>query len=566
MDPHNPRHLFLALGPARPAIERTLTQLACRHLPRRLWARDARLWSADGEVQGAIGRRLGWLDGPDFAESRRPELESFAAEIRAAGYRRVLLLGMGGSSLAPEVFARSFPPASGHPRVEVLDDTGPAAVRAARDRAPLEQTLFVVSSKSGTTTETLAFLEYFWQQRRNPAGAAGRDFVAVTDPGTPLEELARARGFRRVFLNPPDIGGRYSALSYFGLVPAALQGADLKGLADRARDLAGRCGPGAAPLRNPGVYLGAVLGTLARLGRDKLTLLFSPGLASLGTWIEQLVAESTGKAGRGIVPVDGEPLADPDAYGPDRVFVAMGLAGEPEPLAPATRRALAARGHPVICWRLRDPLELGAEFLRWEIATATAGAVLGINPFDEPNVAEAKAATRELLEQDPLPEGELDWQDAGLSIFGAPGGGADAGTLLRRFLARARPYDYLALLAYLDRTPEVEARLKALRRLLSERLGRATTLGHGPRYLHSTGQLHKGGPNHGVFLILTADGDETVPVPGQPYDFGRLKRAQALGDVQVLRRHGRRVMRVHLADAAAGLDRLLAALERAWEH
>lgn len=558
------RHLRLSLGSARPAIERTLTQLACRHLPRRLWQRDPRLWSADPDTQAVVAQRLGWLDGPAFAESHRTELQSFATAIRTAGYQRVLLLGMGGSSLAPEVFARTFPPAPGHPPVAVLDDTGPGMVRAAERRLGAKRTLFIVSSKSGTTTETLAFLEYFWHQRSGSDGP-GRDFVAITDPGTPLEELARARDFRHIFLNPPDIGGRYSALSYFGLVPAALQGVNLAGLAGAARDLAGRCGAQVPPLGNPGVYLGAVLGTLARLGRDKLTLFFSPRLAGLGAWIEQLVAESTGKAGRGVVPVDGEPLADPDDYGPDRVFVAMGLAGEADPLGPATWRALAARGHPVLSWRLNHPLELGAEFLRWEIAIATAGAVLGINPFDEPNVAEAKAATRALLEQDPLPEGKPDWQEAGLSIFGAPGGGPDAGTILRRFFAQARPYDYLALLAYLGRSPAVEKRLAALRRLLARRLRRATTLGHGPRYLHSTGQLHKGGPNHGVFLLITADESETLPVPGQPYDFGRLKCAQALGDVQVLQRHGRRVMRVHLADAAAGLDRLLAALQRAWE-
>jgi hypothetical protein len=475
--------------------------------------------------------------------------------VRAAGYRRAVLLGMGGSSLAPEVLRATFGVRPGFLDLSVLDTTDPATLLAVDRSLDLDQTLFLVASKSGTTIETLSHFAYFWQR----SGGRGTQFVAITDADTPLEALARERGFRRVFINPPDIGGRYSALSYFGLVPAALLGVDLGALLDRAARLAEAC---VTPQDNPGAQLAAALAGAALAGRDKLTLILPPELVAFGDWVEQLIAESTGKQGRGIVPVIDEPLGPSAVYGPDRLFVRLALEAAPEPPQLA---ALVAAGHPAVTLPLRDPFDLGGEFFRWEFATALVGVLLGIDPFDEPNVQEAKDATARVLAEyerlGRLPEPELAARANGVALAGARGRSVEEA--LRAFLAQARPGDYLALQAYLPYQPAVRAALQELRVRLRDHLRVATTLGFGPRFLHSTGQLHKGGPNSGLFVQLVGDDAEDAPIPGRPYTFGVLKRAQALGDLRALEARGRRVCRVALqGDLAASLRHLAALLDQ----
>jgi glucose-6-phosphate isomerase len=442
------------------------------------------------------------------------ELEAFAAGAATDGLRTAVLLGMGGSSLAPEVLAKAFGSAGGALELIVLDTTHPATIERVTGELDLDRTLFVVASKSGTTTETLSHLAHFWE-----LVPRGDRFAAITDPGTPLEALGAERRFRRVFANPADIGGRYSALSLFGLVPAALIGAPLRELLDAA-DRMRAAGVGAPAADDPAVVLGAALGESAVAGRDKLTLVLPEGIAGLGDWIEQLIAESTGKEGTGIVPVVGEPLGAPGAYGRDRVFVAW---GDPDGVD-----ELESAGHPVV--RLEyggEPEQLGAEFFRWELATAVAGHVLGINPFDQPNVQEAKDATKQILEAGAA-------EDPGLD---------DVGAVLKEVGAG----DYVAIMAYLDRTPGTEDALQRARVAIRDRHRVATTVGFGPRFLHSTGQLHKGGPNTGVFVQVVDGGRAVdVPVPGHPYSFGALIDAQALGDLRSLRTRGRRAARVTL--------------------
>ena len=556
------RALRMTLGAAAGAVERRRAAFAAERFGARLLAHDDALWGSDPAHRKVAANRLGWLDAPRVVGARAAELMGFAAEVAGDGFTHAVLLGMGGSSLAPEVLRRTFGVAPGRLDLTVLDNTSPAAVRAVTQAHDPQRTMFVVASKSGGTLEVTSFERHFWEWSRAARGdAAGRAFVAITDPGTSLGDLARARGYRRTFENPPDIGGRYSVLSCFGLLPAALIGADVAGLlaagASERATLEGEC---------DALALGAGLGELARAGRDKLTLVLGPALAWLGPWIEQLVAESTGKSGRGIVPVAEEPLASPDRYADDRVFVAVGSPG----LSPADEAALeklAQAGHPVLRWSSSASDELGADFMRWEIATAAAGAVLEVDPFDEPNVAEAKAATQAVLkgflESGALPEPAAAAQDGGLAAYaparqGAPGRTAE--DWLAAFVALARPGDYLALLAYLEATPERLRALQSLRLALRDRTRRATTLGIGPRFLHSTGQLHKGGANNGVFLQITAD-EGDLPIPGERYGFGVLRAAQAAGDYEVLERRGRRVLRIHLgSDPDAGLAALARAL------
>ncbi len=535
----------------------------------RLLVHDDTLWGEDPAHRKVAANRLGWLDVGRTIAPQAPALRAFAADVAAEGLTHAVLLGMGGSSLAPEVFRRTFGVAPGALELTVLDNTSPAAVRAVADAHDLARTLFVVASKSGGTIEVTSFEKFFWERVVAVRGPqAGRAFVAITDPGTSLEQLARTRGYRRTFTNPPDIGGRYSALSCFGLLPAALVGVDIEAL------LAGAEAERAALSEGGGdaLALGAALGELARAGRDKLTLVASPAHASVGVWIEQLVAESTGKSGRGIVPVAGEPLAGPGAYGADRVFVAMGSPGLPE----ATERALdalAAAGHPVFRWASPRLLDLGADMLRWEVATAVAGAVLEVDPFDEPNVAEAKAATQAVLKralaEGRFPERSASAEAGNLAAFapaGAPAPGAGPEAWLDTLLAQATPGDYVAVLAYLQGSDAREAALEALRRAAGARTKLATTLGIGPRFLHSTGQLHKGGAPNGVFLQVTAD-EGDLPIPGEPYGFGLLRAAQAAGDFEVLESRGRRVLRVHLGAAVdAGLERLARAARGAAAH
>jgi transaldolase/glucose-6-phosphate isomerase len=553
-------------GAFAPRVRERLDMLRADGFHRRLAACDDALWGEDGLRRRVVGNRLGWVTAPAGMRERAAEFTAFADEVARAGFTRVLLLGMGGSSLAPETLSRVFGARPGGLPLTMLDDTSPASVRAAAAANDPAHTLVLVASKSGGTIEVSSFERTFFARAQAVLGdKAGQAFVAITDPGTALEAQAKDKRYRRVFTNPPDIGGRYSALSCFGLVPAALLGIDTAALCREAlaeREAFARDGGDA-------LQLGAALGELALAGHDKLTLVLSPELAPLGVWIEQLVAESTGKEGRGIVPVDGERLAEPGAYGGDRVFVAVSLGAMPAATTQALD-ALAAAGHPVVRWT-RDRLEdVGAEFLRWEIATAVAGAVLGVNPFDEPNVAEAKAATRTVLQQvsalGGFPAHEPRARDGALALH-APAAvavdGAGAREWARAFLRLLGPGDYAAVLAYLHRTPARHGSLDRLRHALRAGSRAATTLGYGPRYLHSTGQFHKGGPHTGVFLEITSEeGDE--PIPGETYGFRVLRDAQAAGDYDVLAAHGLRVARVHVSgEPEAGLARLAEAFEAA---
>lgn len=542
----------LRLGRYESAVQARLERWEAESFGRRLWAKDHTVWSAEPVPE--LTDRLGWLKLPESMRTEAEELARFAMEVRADGFRDAVVLGMGGSSLAPEVFARTFGHASGYPALTVLDSTHPAAVRAVGDRLDPMQTLFVVSSKSGTTTETLSLFRAFWQwagESLASASEAGRRFVAVTDPGTPLESLARERGFRAVFNASPDVGGRYSALTSFGLVPAALIGADLRELLARGRAMAEACtGPAGS---NPGLRLGAALGELARAGRDKLTFLASRGIESLPDWIEQLVAESTGKSGRGIVPVVGERLAEAHVYRNDRFFVGL-LLGEDRPLD-ARLSELEAAGHPVARFRLADQADLGREMFRWEMATAAAGAVLGINPFDQPDVQLAKElANRAMKER--ASGASLGPADEVLAADAGP-----LGSALLHWLEGIGEGTYLGVHAYLPSIPETTEALHEIQARLRDRTRLATTLGYGPRFLHSTGQLHKGGPETARFLQLVDEPEPDLPVPETDFTFAALIRAQADGDRKALEQRGRRVMRLNLGrDIPGGLARLQEAL------
>lgn len=529
--------ITLRLGEYQPRVERRLREWETIGFVWRLWKKDPALWSRDPRAP-EITDRLGWLNLPETARARVAEWRTVADEVRAEGFDYVVLLGMGGSSLAPEVFQRTFGSAAGSPELIVLDSTHPEAVRAVERRVDLRRTLFLVSSKSGTTVEPLALLRYFWSRTHGE----GRRFAAITDPGTPLERLAAERGFRRILLAPSDVGGRYSALSDFGLVPAALIGVNIGEVLESSRRMAAACAPDRSPQENPGLILGAALSELALAGRDKLTLFTSPALQSFPDWIEQLVAESSGKDGRGIVPVAAEPEGSPDAYSSDRVFVWLGLEGDSEP---AVLESLALAGHPLIGIRLGRLEDLGGEFFRWEFATASACAALGVHPFNQPDVQLAKDLARHAMEQVTVPDSPQ------------PLAATDAERLraaLHELLARARPGRYLALQAYLAPSQEITHALNGMRRLLRDRLRVATTSGYGPRFLHSTGQLHKGGPDTGLFLQFVDEPPQDLGVPETGYTFGQLLRAQADGDAAALRRRLRPLVRVNLGrDAAAGL-------------
>jgi transaldolase/glucose-6-phosphate isomerase len=530
----------LALGRAQKAVDAALAQLEADRFGARLWQKDPTLWKPDDPAhQAEIKIRLGWLDVAETMAGRVTELTTFAGEVRRAGFTHAVLCGMGGSSLAPEVMRTTFGVAKGYLDLAVLDSTDPAAVLAAEARSDLSRTLFIIASKSGGTAEINAMFKFFWHRLTQIRGnRAGEHFIAITDPGTSLEALAHERGFRRVFLNPPEIGGRYSALSYFGLVPAALMGVDVARLLERARMMMGACSGNIPAARNPALRLGAALGALAETGRDKATFIVSNKIASFGYWVEQLIAESTGKEGKGILPVEGEAPGKPTAYGNDRVFVYLRLGRDAK--HDKAVKALEKAGHPVIEIQLSDVYELGGEFLRWEIATAVAGRVLGINPFDQPNVQEAKDITKqylaELAQSGRLPE-------AGAALSPAT---EDFGVRLRKYFSLVRRNDYIALMAYFERTPRREKLLRELQALLRDQTRAATTIGYGPRFLHSTGQLHKGGANNGVFLQLLVDDVVDAPIEGEPYTFSGLKQAQALGDYGALLARRRRVVRVQL--------------------
>jgi transaldolase/glucose-6-phosphate isomerase len=504
--PRGPWH-SAELSALAPRVEERLSRLADDEVTRRIWSRDHTLWQPEPTE---IADRLGWLDVIDEMLEEAGALQKLAGGLREEGFTTAVLLGMGGSSLAPEVLHATFGSRAGLD-LKVLDTTDPAGIRDVEDALDLDGTLFIVASKSGGTLETLSHFAYFWE--RLPRGD---HFIAITDPGSPLEALARDHGFRKIFRNTPDIGGRYSALSYFGLVPAALIGADVHALLDRAHEMLHACHYCVPVDRHPGAWLGAVLGEAALSGRDKLTLILPEEIATFGAWVEQLIAESTGKEGKGIVPVEGEPLGRPEVYGDDRLFVAI---GDHEAL-----QQLEDAGHPVVRLPYRDGLQLGGEFFRWEFAAAVAGHVLGIQPFDQPNVQEAKDATTAILKE----------EESDLPALGD----------LAALLGEVRQGDYISIQAYAPRAAAVETTLWDARVALRDRYRVATTVGYGPRFLHSTGQLHKGGPNTGVFIQIVGDDADDLPVPGRPFTFSRLKRAQALGDYRALQARGRRVVRV----------------------
>lgn len=541
------------LGNLQEKVHARLDALAREDFSRRLWLKDASLWMPDATTQETIRRRLGWLDSPTQSREQLAAVNAFAREVCDAGTRHVILLGMGGSSLTAEVVRNVFGVKPGFPELRVLDTTDPAAVIAAATGIDFNRTLFIVSSKSGITIEVNALYRHFADRIGH-----GSRFAAITDEGTPLERLARDARFLRCFVNPPEIGGRYSALSLFGLVPAALIGVDVERLLDEGARMADACGPAVPVEVNPGLRLGAAMGEAALSGHDKLTILASPAAAPLGPWIEQLVAESTGKEGRGIVPIDGESAGNPAAYGDDRLFAAIG--------------SDARTREPSIEIPFDNPYALGAEFFRWKFATAVAAAVLGVNPFDEPNVRESKDLTNEVIARfhrfRKFPEDPPLYRADGFDIHADAGFSLptrrDLSGALREHLSRARDGDYLAWLVYLHPTAAVEREVQAIRRTASERRRLAGTVGYGPRYLHSTGQLHKGGPNRGVFVMLTAPDAVDLPIPGERYTFGNLKLAQALGDFEALRRHGRRVLRIHLPpDIEASLRFLRSQFEAA---
>ena len=542
------------------AVQERLVTLAAADFSERLWAADPTLWKADDDFhQKIVANALGWLSVFEGVRDEIQGLTEFVHELRAEGCRSAVLLGMGGSSLAPEVMSAILGTRPGYLDLHVLDSTDPAAVAAVAAAVDLESTLFVVASKSGGTTETACFHAYFYERLRELDGEhAGHHFVAITDEGASLEQQALDQGFRAVFVNPGDIGGRYSALSFFGMVPAALIGVDLERLLDGVRAMAVACGPDVPAEQNPALRLGAAMGELALRGRDKLTLVFEQPLAPLGAWVEQLVAESTGKEGTGILPVDLEELGPAGAYGDDRVFAAVRLAGAADAGVAGALEALRDAGHPVLEHEMADVLDLGGEFLRWEIAVAAAGHVLGIDAFDQPNVQESKDMTKGLLGEYAA-TGELPAEppaDDGRRVV-YPVGDEDLPAALREFLAQAAAGDYVALQAYVAPGQAVWDQLQAVRLQLRDGLRVATTLGFGPRYLHSTGQMHKGGPNTGLFLQLLGHDPDDVEIPGQPYSFGTLKRAQARGDLTALRTHGCRAIRVCLGDdVPAGLARL----------
>ena len=560
-------------------VHATLERLQQQGFPQRLWERDPSLWKNDPAHQRVISNALGWLRVSHAMLGHLEALASFVQGVKAAGFTHAVVLGMGGSSLCPDVCRATFGTASGFLQLHVLDSTVPASVAQIEKSVDLAHTLFLVSSKSGGTVEPISFFKYFYERVRALKGEqAGENFVAITDPDTPLEKLASEKKFRRVFHGVPDIGGRYSALSNFGMVPAALAGVDVQSLLERAERMVHACAACVPAKENPGIVLGATLAEAARRGRDKITFAISRGIETFADWLEQLIAESTGKEGKGLLPVAGEALGKPGVYGKDRIFVHLKLESEAEGNIHLALNALETAGHPVIRISLHDKLDLGQEFFRWEVATATAGALLGIDPFDQPNVRESKENTEHSLEEfhtqgkfsEPEPLLESDglkfYADAAtrarLARLGAAGKSPEG--VLAAFLTQAQPGDYVALMAYLEPRAEHTAALQSVRMRLRDSLCLATTLGYGPRFLHSTGQLHKGGANNGWFIQITADDAEDLLIPGEPYSFSVLKQAQALGDLRSLEGKQRRVIRLHLAkDVQAQLARLEKLVETA---
>ncbi len=537
-------------------------------LIRKLWAVDKSLWSNSDEAQWG-----GWLDIVQKELADTPALDAFAADVKARGFTDVVLLGMGGSSLGPEVLSETFGRQPGAPRFHMLDATDPQQIHDIDAAIAIETSLFITSSKSGGTLEPNIFTDYFWDRVGKAIGAdkAGSHFVAVTDPGSPFDKRAKALGFSHIFYGVPSIGGRYSVLSKFGLVPAAAMGIDIKRFLETTQRMVRACGADTPPSDNPGVQLGVALGVAAaRLGRDKLTIIASPGIADLGAWLEQLTAESTGKQGKGLIPLASEPLGAVDSYGEDRFFAYLELSGQADAAQEAAVAALAAAGHPVAKIVVKDIWSIGQEFFRWEIATAVAGAVIGINPFDQPDVEASKKKTSALTEDyetsQTLPKDEPIFRENGIALYADPRNAEELGNhntlegYLKSHFERLRPSDYATFLAYLNRNTAHTETLTELRTFIRDKTKVATCLGFGPRFQHSTGQAYKGGPNTGVFMQITCDDPNDIDVPGHRYSFGVVKAAQARGDLGVLDERGRRTLRVHLTDVDKGLPELARAV------
>ena len=560
-------------------VKATIADWQSRGAMQHLWQRDATLWTGSDENQW-----MGWLDIVEEQIAQHDQLQKIAKEVQSRGFQHVLLLGMGGSSLCPEVLRMTFGRITHFPTLHVLDSTDPAQVKALEHQIDIQKTLFIVSSKSGTTLEPYIFKQYFFERTKQAVGAVkvGSYFMAITDPGSKMQQVAEAERFLHVFFGRPSIGGRYSALSNFGMIPAAVMGLDTKKFLARAAEMVRACGVGGSVDGNPGALLGIILGTAANTGRDKVTIITSPGIFDLGAWLEQLLAESTGKVGKGIIPVDRETLTTPEIYGSDRVFVYVRLESGADVDADADQDAKVAAiekaGHPVVRITMADIYDLGAEFFRWEIATAVAGSIIGINAFNQPDVEASKIATRNLTSEyektGSLPAEKPVVEDGGIKLFAdevnaaelskAANGNKSLAAYLKAHLARVHAGDYFAVLGYIQMNAENEASLQSLRHLVRDKKRVATCLGFGPRFLHSTGQAYKGGPNSGVFLQITCDDSVELPVPGQKYSFGIVKAAQARGDFQVLADRGRRSLRVHLgSNLKAGLGTLQAAVQKA---
>ncbi len=571
------------------AVKKTLDDWRASGKVRRLWQQDASLWTGEDEAKW-----LGWLSITDEQLANPAKLKALADEVKSAGFSDILLLGMGGSSLCPEVLALTFAPTPGFPRLHILDSTDPAQVRTVEKKVDLARTLFIVSSKSGSTLEPNIYKQFFFERVKQTVGAdkAGSHFIAITDPGSKMQLVAERDRFRHIFYGLPSIGGRYSALSNFGMIPAAAMGLDTGKFLQRTKQMVEACKASATVEQNPGVMLGLIMGTAAKLGRDKITLITSPGISDLGAWLEQLIAESTGKLGKGIIPVDREDIGAPEVYGDDRIFAYLRLDPAPDAAQDAKVAALEKAGHPAVRIAVSDIYSLGQEFFRWEIATAVAGSILGINAFNQPDVEASKIVTKQLTSAyestGSLPPEKPIIEEAGFKLFadeknaaalvarveaglrpagtgrspaitqsGTTSGGA-LKNYLRAHLGRLGTNDYFAVLGYIEMNAEHESLLQDLRMAVRDRKRVATCLGFGPRFLHSTGQAYKGGPNSGVFLQVTCDDAQDLPVPGQKYTFGVVKAAQARGDFQVLADRNRRALRVHLgSNVKAGLTKLV---------
>jgi transaldolase/glucose-6-phosphate isomerase len=565
------RQTYKLAGPLAGAVVASIEDWKRNNKVARLWQKDASLWTGTDESNW-----LGWLTITEEQLAHTEVFRQIAEDVRKARFRHALLLGMGGSSLCPEVLRMTFGKIKGFPELHVLDSTDPAQIRAIEAKLDLKSTICIVSSKSGSTLEPNIYKQYFFERVKAKVGGkeAGNRFIAITDPGSKMQQVAEADKFRKIFFGVPSIGGRYSALSNFGMVPGAIMGLDVAKFLKNTEEMVQACGASTAADANPGVILGNVLGVAANHGRDKLTIITSPGIFDLGAWLEQLIAESTGKSGKGIIPVDRERLAKPAIYGDDRVFAYLRLASKPNKAQDAAVTALEKAGHPVVRITLPNVYNLGQEFFRWEIATAVAGSIMGINAFNQPDVEASKIETKKLTTQyeatGSLPPESPFFEDHGIKLFAdeknaaALKGGTKLADVLKTHLARAGASDYFAVLGYITMNPVNEKALQGMRHAVRDEKKVATVLGFGPRFLHSTGQAYKGGPNSGVFLQITCDDAKDLAVPGQKYTFGIVKAAQARGDFAVLAERGRRALRVHLGkNLKSGLATLARAVQKA---